>query len=176
MVKAAVFAFVAFILSGCATSGVTGISPAHQAEVRAGPPVQEPPSIRMSVLPGWRQFERAELGSASTGFRNDAARAVISAKVIPAGDETLGPLIRGVVGDIASNGAACGTPAVTEESYATVRCESRGEDPPTRSIIAVRRPGGRHDLLLIMTGVWPASLPQTFDEEVDLMFLMASAE
>lgn len=151
--------------SGRETAAARGPGPASVAALR----------VRMSVIPGWKRFDGPELRGASLGFRNDDAQAVITAKIIPAGDATLGTFVAEGVEGLAGLGAVCTTPTVEGESYASVRCVARGKDA-ARSVIAVRRPSGRPDVLLVMIGAWPAGLPEAFDEEVDLMFLLASVE
>ncbi|MEY4744547.1 MAG: hypothetical protein RL272_492 [Candidatus Parcubacteria bacterium] len=167
---------------GCATQRIAAERPAapdpppaRQAEAPVRPAASAL-RVRMSVLPGWKEFSGPELRGASLGFRNDSAEAVITARIIPAGDASLDGLMKGAVGDLARLGVVCDAPAVEGESYAIVRCLDRRDGPPARSVIAVRRPSGHSDVLLMMVGGGPASLAPSFFDEVDLMFLLASVE
>lgn len=173
MAKTTLFLVLIFLSSACATAG-RDIPPARQAAA-APAPTSAAPRIILSVLPGWKPIEVATLDPGSDlGFRNDEARAVITAKALPARDWSVGRMLRGSVGEFAARGIVCGEPAVEGESYGVMRCADARER--SRSIMAVRRPAGHPDVLLVMGGTWPRSLPPSFDDEVDLMFLLASVE
>lgn len=173
MAKVLVLSFVAFVLSGCATARVTEAPPAHQAEAAPDP---APPAARilMSALPGWERTD----GPDAVRFRHPATGAEMQARIIEDTPDTPASLAATIMRRVAEDGdGSCVADDANGATYATLRCaRSRDGRPPERSLVAVRRPSGRSDVLLLMVGRWPASLPATFDEEVDLMFLMATMQ
>jgi hypothetical protein len=175
MVKVLVLTLVSLVLSGCATIRLTDAPPAHQAEAASSPsPTTLPARVLMTALPGWDRTDGTDVVS----FRHAATGAEMQARIIEDSPDTptslAGMIARRVTED---RDGTCVADAANGTTYAMLRCErSRDGRPPERSILAIRRPSGRSDVLLLLVGRWPASLPTTFDEEVDLMFLMATAE
>lgn len=176
MAKVLVLTLVSFVLSGCATTRLADAPPAHQAEAAPATSSATPSArILMTALPGW---ERADASDGSIAFRHPASGAALDVRLLDASTDTpfglAGTILRRVTED---REGACVADAANGDTYALLRCErSRDGRPPTRSIVAIRRPSGRPDVLILMIGNWPASLPDSFDEEVDLMFLMATAQ
>lgn len=176
MAKVLVLTLVSFVLSGCATTRLADAPPAHQAE--AAPATSSTTAaarILMTALPGW---ERTDAADGSIAFRHPASGATLDVRLMDASADTpsglAGTILRRVTED---HDGTCVADPVNGDTYALLRCErSRDGRPPTRGIVAIRRPSGRSDVLIIMTGNWPASLDSSFDEGVDLMCLMATAE
>ncbi len=175
MIRTSLVAVAVHVLFGCAASHPTA-APARQAAVPVA--TRADPRIVMNVLPGWRPYEEAAPpGEASASYRNDAAAAVIQARTLRADGGDLAALLRDLAQELASTRHAACVVEDAEGDFARMRCTERADDGDrTRGIVAVRRPGGRSGRVLVMMGVWPASLPRSFDEEVDLMFLLASLE
>ena len=180
MLKAAVCSFVALILSGCATSSTSIAPPARGTEVPADLSFSGPPRIRMPALPGWTRIEIPPLvgeAVAGVGFRNDSTGSLISFRASPACAHAgaLDRILQDTARLLDENLRVTCVPRVAAGDYSSMRCSGGGSDP-SRGLIAVRRPSGRCDVLLIMSGIWSDSLPKIFDEEVELIFLHATAE
>lgn len=176
MAKVLVLTLISFVLSGCATTRLADVPPAHQAE--AAPAMSSTTAsarILMTALPGW---ERTDAADGSVAFRHPASGATIDVRLLDATADTPAGLAETIARRVTEDlDGTCIADPVNGGTYALLRCErSRDGRPPTRGMVAIRRPSGRSDVLIIMSGRWPASLPTSFDEEVDLMFLMATAE
>lgn len=176
MAKVLVLTLVSLVLSGCATTRLADAPPAHQAEAAPAPlSTTAAARILMTALPGW---ERTDAADGSISFRHPASGATLDVRLLDASTDTPSGLASTILRRVTEDGeGACVADPANGGTYALLRCErSRDGRPPTRGIVAIRRPSGRPDVLIVMSGRWPSSLDTSFDEGVDLMCLMATAE
>lgn len=165
-----------FILSGCAGNQAVrpDPGPARQAEA-----TRPPARIILRALPGWETRDTlATLRGEQALYVDPARHAVMNGTVVPARGLTPDAALDMVADALRGAGCRISDRHPAEGArYASARFAGTFDGQRTRGIIAVRQPGGRSDLLLVLQAAWrPHPNDDELAEQVDLMFLLATVE